>query len=83
MLEQYISGFKNLSTIQLVRRLSRAPRHPNRGKRRSELVWNGIKGAAISQLEGSSVDGPKKLRTVAVWAADNLEPKMVVEEITI
>jgi len=48
-----------------------------------ELVWSGIKGVAVSRLEGSCADGPKKLKTVVLWAGDNHEPEMVVEEITV
>lgn len=64
-------------------RLSLPPGHPDRRSEPSEVVWNALKGVAISQLEGSCTGGPKKLKTVVLWAGDNLEPKMVEEEITV
>jgi len=83
VLKEYISAFKNLSTIQLVYRLSEAPGHPSRLSEPKEVVWNDLKGVAISQLENSYTDGPKKLKTVVLWVGENLEPNMVEEEIAV
>ena len=80
---QYISAFKNLSTIHLVYRLSKAPDHPDRRSGPSEVVWNALKGVAIRQLEGSCADGPKTLKTVILWTEDNIKPKLMMEEIAV
>ena len=46
-----------------------------------------VNGKAIKRLKGSSVDGPKKLRTFVLvpgaWGWGHLQPKSVVEEIVI
>ena len=46
-------------------------------------MWNALKDVAISQLEGSCADGPKKLKAVVLWVGDNHEPKMEEEEIAV
>jgi len=79
MLEQCASAFKNLSTIQLVY-------SPLRGRDdlASDLMWNELKDGAISQLMGSSADGPKRLKIVLFlgrWIWTDVEPKLVVEEL--
>ena len=84
-LKQYISAFENLSTIQLTYHLSRGdvPGYPSRRSGAQELTWNDLKGTAISQLESSRADGPKKLKTVVLWARNELELEVVVEEIAV
>jgi len=82
MLLQYISAFKNLSAIQLVYNLSRGG-VPGQRSGPPELVWNDLKAAAISQLEGSCADGPKRLKTVVMWAGGEFEPEVETEEIIV
>ena len=81
MLEQCFSAFKDLSTIQLVY-------SPLRGRDdlALDLAWNELKDGAITQLMGSLVDGPKRLKIVLFlgrWILTDLEPKVVVEEIVV
>ena len=89
-LKQCISAFRNLSTIRLVY-------FPLRGggsvgdtdwiRPASVLVWNEVKSVAIGQLRGSSVDGPKRLKTITPFLGlrtrVEFEPKLVVEEIVV
>ena len=51
--------------------------------RESKLPWNEVKNAATIQLQGSSADGPKKLRTVVVFPSPWNEPESVVEEVLV
>jgi len=80
VLKQCISTFKNLSTIILIHRLGR-DFYGGYPRWKSGIVWNGFKELAISQLEGSLTDGPKKLKTIEVFVEyDQFEPKLVAEE---
>ena len=82
--KQCISAFKNLSKIVLMYDLGRGYPSSYTGwmSGQSELLWNEVKDLATSQLEGSLVDGPKRLKTVMMWGVENRpEPGLVVEEI--
>lgn len=82
--KQRITAFKNLSKIVLIHYLGYGYRRSGyKGwvRSRSARVWNEVKDVAISQLEGSLADGPKKLKIIIAWAMGGLEPGLVVEEI--
>lgn len=49
----------------------------------SGLVWNEIRDLAISQLEGSSVSGPKKLKAITTWNGDKFGPEVSVEVLVV
>jgi len=89
-LKQCITAFRNFSTIQLVY----APLggmgsagYIDWIRPVSVLVWNEVKDTAIAQLKGSSVGGPKKLKTIAPFPGlrtrAELESGFVVEEIVV
>jgi len=81
-LKQCIHPFKNLSMIVLIYRLGKGyPTgwHPSWMRGRSGLWWNEGKDLAISQLEGSSVGCPKKLKVVTLWNGDKFGPELAVE----
>jgi len=44
-------------------------------------VWNEFKGLAISQLEGSLADGPKKVKAIMVQLGGGFEHMFEMEEI--
>ena len=85
--KQCISAFKNLSTIELLFYVSRGIEFHWTGEksmsRESKLPWNEVKDASTIQLQGSSADGPKKLRTVVVFPSPWNEPESVVEEVLV
>ena len=85
-LKRCILAFKNLSTIVLIRYLGKGYPSDYTGPTSRALrpSWNEAKGLAISQLGGSLVDGPKKLKTVMVWGVGgNPEPGLVTGEIIV
>ena len=50
---------------------------------RSDPIWSEITSLAISQLEGSTADGPKTLKVVTVWGGEKFGPELVMEEVVI
>jgi len=85
--KQCITAFRNLSTIRLVYFPRQDWNSPDLVSPESVPVWNEVKDAAIAQLKGSSVDGPKKLKTITpvpgLWTRNGFDPKGVVEEIVV
>ena len=46
-------------------------------------MWRELKDFVVSQLEGSSADGPKKLKTIEVFVGRGIEPELVMEEVVV
>lgn len=83
MLKRCVSAFKNLSNITLIHRIGRGC-YRGYPRWKSGIVWNEFRDLAISQLEGSLADGPKKLRIIEVSVqGDQFEPELVTEEIIV
>ena len=81
ILKRCISAFNSLSMVILIHRIRRdIHRYPSW---EGGPAWKELEDLAISQLEGSSADGPKKLKTVKVFVGRMIEPELVTEEMIV
>ena len=87
-LKGLISSFKALSTITFIYRYKcdwGVQDNVHKGWRngRSGPVWTKITDLAISQLGGSTAEGPKMLKFITIWGEHEFGPESVVEEVVV